>query len=81
MAACLEEKNKSITPTIIHIFLTGLERENKVITISALQRGTLIHFPLTVESSVACGTLARVHMAIFCLSAFAFMKAGCVRAG
>lgn len=48
-------------------------------TVGALQRGTFVHFPLTVESSVSCRTLAYVTLPIIPLSALATMKARRVR--
>lgn len=48
-------------------------------TIGALQRGTFIHFLLTVESSVTCWTLAYVALPVIHLFAFATLEAWCVR--
>lgn len=50
-------------------------------TIGALQRGTFIHFLLTVESSVTCWALAHVATTVILLSALATVKAGCVCTG
>lgn len=44
-------------------------------TVGALQRGTFVHFLLTVESSVSCWTLAYVALPVIPLSALASMKA------
>lgn len=52
-----------------------------VSTIGALQRGTFIHFLLTVESSIASWTLAHVTMSIIPLFALATMEAGGIFAG
>lgn len=51
------------------------------LTIDALQRGTFIHFLLTVEPSVACRTLAYVTVPIVPLFALATVKAGSMCAG
>lgn len=47
-------------------------------TIGALQRGTFIHFLLTVESSVTCWTLAYVALPVIHLFALATLEAWCV---
>lgn len=52
-----------------------------VSTICTLQRGTFIHFPLTVEASVAWRTLANVSMTVVLFFALATMKARCVGTG
>lgn len=51
------------------------------VTIGTLQRGTFIHFLLTVESSVSWWTLTYVIMPVIPLSALATMKAGCICTG
>lgn len=48
-------------------------------TIDALQRGTFIHFLLTIESSVTCWTLAHVAMAIINFFALATLETRSVR--